>query len=314
MEKPGARGLGAAFGLATVLMWGTQFTVTKVLYRHIDAFAVTSIRYGFGGSLLGAILLVREGPGAFRLGAHARRAWLLGPAGVIGSVLLAYIGLQHTRPQNAALMVALQPLLMAMWLRVTGKGKLARSTAIAIAIAFAGALLVISEGDPRTFVNGGIGWGVILCFFGQFTWILYTTELPSFTGWSVLRTTAITSITGGLAAVAIFAVVWAAGGSHPHFGALGGGGVGLAVWMVLGPTVAAIFFWNSGRMLLGPQDIAVFMYLIPVATFATEAVRGNRPGLIEAVAAAVVVGALVADYLVQRRARHVVAAAPALPS
>lgn len=312
MRSPGGRGAGAAFGLATVLMWGTQFTVTKVLYRHLDAFAVTAIRYGFGGTLLAGILLAVEGPRALRLGEHRRRAWTLGPAGVVGSVLLAYVGLQHTRPQNAALIVALQPLLMAMWLRATGKGKLPRSTAIAIAIAFVGALLVISKGDPRTFVDGGIGWGVILCFFGQFTWILYTTELPSFTGWSILRTTALTSLTGGVAVVAIFAVVWAAGLSHPHFGALGGDGIGLAVWMVLGPTVAAIFSWNTGRMLLGPQDIAVFMYLIPVVAFVSEAVRGYHPGLVEGIAAAVVVLALVTDYLVQRRARDL--ALPAAPA
>ena len=55
--------------------------------------------------------------------------------------------------------------------------------------------------------------------------------------------------------------------------------------MVLGPTVAAIFSWNKGRMLIGAQDIALFMYLIPV------------------VAAVVVVVALAADNVAQRRAR-----------
>jgi drug/metabolite transporter (DMT)-like permease len=298
-------------------MWGTQFTVTKVLYRHLDAFSVTAIRYGFGGALLAGILVAVEGPGSLRMGEHARRAWVLGPAGVVGSVLLAYIGLQHTRPQNAALMVALQPLLMAIWLRITGRGTLARSTAIAIGVAFVGAVVVIAKGDPRTFVHGGIGWGVILCFFGQFTWILYTTELPSFTGWSILRTTALTSVTGGVAVVAIFGAVWGAGASSPDFGGLGND-AWLAVWMVLGPTVAAIFSWNKGRMLLGPQDIAVFMYLIPVITFITESARGYHPGGVEAAAAVVVVLALIADNVVLRRARAAaratIVAEPSAPS
>lgn len=292
-------------------MWGTQFTVSKVLYRHIDAYAVTAIRYGFGGTILGAILIAREGPAAFRMGEHARRAWLLGPASVVGSVLLAYLGLQYTRPQNAALMVALQPLLMAIWLRLTGRGKLARSTAVAIGVAFAGSVVVISRGDPRTFVEGGIGWGVILCFLGQFTWILYTAELASFTGWSILRTTALTSITGGVAVVAIFGAVWAAGVSNPDFGGLGND-AWLAVWMVLGPTVASIFAWSKGRMLLGPQDIAVFMYLMPVVAFATEWMRGYEPGAVEAVAAAVVVAVLIGDFLLQRQARAGEAAAVAV--
>ncbi len=308
MERPGGRELGAVLGLATVLMWGSQYTVSKVLFRHIDAFAITAIRYGFGGAVLGGILLAVEGPRAFRMGEHTRRAWAMGPAGVVGSVLLAYIGLQYTRPQNAALMVALQPLLMAIWLRATGRATLPRSTAIAIGVAFVGAVVVIARGDPRTFVEGGIGWGVILCFFGQFSWIVYTSELPSFTGWSTLRTTALTSITGGVAVVSIFAVVWATGVSSPDFGGLGAG-AWLAVWMVIGPTVAAIFFWNKGRMLLGAQDIAVFMYLTPVVAFVTESIRGYHPGIVEGVAAVVVVAALVADNVVQRRARAAVAEA-----
>ena len=302
MQRPGGRELGAGLGLVTVLMWGTQFTVSKVLFRHIDAFAVTAIRYGFGGAVLGGILLAVEGPRALRLGEHTRRAWALGPAGVVGSVLLAYVGLQYTRPQNAALMVALQPVLMAVWLRATGRAALPRSTAIAIGVAFVGAVVVIAKGDPRTFVNGGIGWGVILCFFGQFTWIVYTSELPSFTGWSILRTTALTSITGGVAVVTIFGAVWATGVSSPDFGGLGGD-AWLAVWMVIGPTVAAVFFWNKGRMLLGAQDIAVFMYLMPVVAFVTESVRGYHPGIVEGIAAGVVVLALIGDNVVQRRAR-----------
>lgn len=68
MERPQGRGLGAAPGLATVSMWGTQFTVAKVLFLHVDAFGVTAIRYGCGGVVLGAILIGREGPSAFRLG------------------------------------------------------------------------------------------------------------------------------------------------------------------------------------------------------------------------------------------------------
>lgn len=302
MQKPGPRGVGAALGFITVMMWGTQFTVTKVLFRNLDAFAVTSLRYGFGGAILAGILGAVEGRKAFRLGEHARRAWFLGPAGVVGSILLAYYGLQHTRPQNAALMVALQPVIMAVLLRVTGKGILPRSTAVAMAIAFIGSLLVIAQGDPRTFVEGGIGWGVILCFFGQFTWVLYTAELPRFTGWSILRTTTLTSMTGGVAVLAVFGIALLAGASDPDFGALGGDW-GYVVWMVLGPTVAAIFSWNKGRMLIGAQDIALFMYLIPVVAFVTEAFRGYHPNAIEAVAAVVVVAALAGDNIVQRRAR-----------
>ena len=283
-------------------MWGTQFTVSKVLYQHIDAFEVTTARYLFGGILLLAILVAVEGKQALRLGEHTRRVWLLGFAGMVVSTLVSYIGLQYTRPQNAALMVALQPLLTAVVLRVSGRGKLPRSTAIAIAVAFAGSLLVIGRGDPRSFVEGGVGWGVILCFFAQFAWVLYTIELPSLTGWSILRTTALTSAVGGAQVTAITVVAIAVGWSNPHPLALGSS-AWLLVWMVLGPTVASIFAWNKGRVLLGAQDIAIFMYLIPVVAFVMEALRGYQPGVIEMLAVVTVVAALVGDNIAQRRAR-----------
>lgn len=302
MEKPGGRGLGAAFGLATVLMWGTQFTVTKVLYRHLDAFAVTTVRYGVGGVVLLGILAAVEGPRALRTREHTKRAWILGPTGVVGSVLLMYTGLEHTRAQNAALIAALQPLLTALFLRLTRKGALPRSTAVAIAVAFAGSVVVIARGDPRTFVDGGIGWGVILCLLGQVAWVLYTVELSSFVGWSTLRITAVTAATGGAASAFLWGIALAAGISHPEFGKLGGGNLLLA-WMVLGPTVAAVFCWNSGRRLLGAQDVAVFMYMVPVVTFVTEALRGSQPGVVEGIAAGVVVLTLLAEYVVQLRAR-----------
>lgn len=302
MVRPQGAALGTILGTANALMWGTQFTVTKVLYRHLDAFAVTTVRYGVGGLVLLAILLAVEGPAALRLGVHTRRAWVLGGVGVIASTLVSYIGLEHARPQDVALMVALQPLITAVGLRLTRKAVLPRSTALAIAVALAGSLVVIAHGDPHTFVDGGIGWGVGLSFLAQVAWVVYTVRLTSLESWSVLRMTAITATTGGAMAAAITGVAVLAGFSHPRFQELGTRNL-LLVWMVLGPTVAAVFCWNKGRMLLGAQNIALFMYLMLVVTFVAEAVRGYEPSVAEVAAAAAVLAALVGDNFVQRRAR-----------
>ena len=302
MQRPQGAALGAALGTVNAVMWGTQFTVTKVLYRHLDAFAVTTVRYGAGGLVLLAILLATEGPGALRPGEYARRVWALGFVGVIASTLVSYYGLEHARPQDVALMVALQPLMTAVGLRVTRKAVLPRSTAIAIAVALAGSIVVIAHGDPRSFVDGDIGWGVGLSFVAQAAWVVYTVQLASLEGWSVLRMTAITATTGGTMAAAITGIAVAAGLSQPHFGALGTKNL-LLVWMVLGPTVAAVLCWNKGRMLLGAQNIALFMYLMLVVTFCAEAVRGYHPSAAEVAAAAVVLAALVGENLAQRQGR-----------
>lgn len=56
--------------------------------------------------------------------------------------------------------------------------------------------------------------------------------------------------------------------------------------------------WNTGVRRLGPANAALFMNLVPVATFAVQIVRGYRPAAVGLVGAGLTVAALVAANLV----------------
>ncbi|MEU7793305.1 hypothetical protein AB0B11_07695 [Micromonospora tulbaghiae] len=48
-------------------------------------------------------------------------------------------------------------------------------------------------------------------------------------------------------------------------------------YAVLVAAVLAVLAWNTGVRRLGPADAALFMNLVPVATFAVQILRGYRP-------------------------------------
>jgi drug/metabolite transporter (DMT)-like permease len=306
-ERIGAQGAGAVFALTAVLFWGSQFPVAKSLFHNLDPYTLTAVRYAAATAAFAALLLALEGRGAFRYGAYGQRAVLLGSVGVSGGVLLVYVGLQHTRAQNAALVVAAQPLLTALYLRVRRGVHLGRATAAATVVAFAGVALVISRGDPSAFVNGSLGWGVFLVLLGQFGWVAYTVESTTFRGWSPLRFTALTAVPGAATVVALAAVAAVLGWARPS-----AEDVAASPWLlayaIVGPAVISILAWNQGRALLGAQNVALFQNLVPVTTFTIEIVQGYRPRSVELLGAALTIGALVANNLVQRRRARVVAA------
>lgn len=287
-------------GLVASIFWGSQFSVAHSLFESIDPWTLTFVRYGLVAIAFLALLRIVEGRSAFRLEGHGRRAAFLGGFGITGGVLVVWVGLEHTDPLTAALLIASQPLLIAVWVRLRGGPPVGRATAAAIVAAFAGVLLVLTRGNPAALVEGDVGWGILLVLFGGLGWVVYTAEGGSFPGWSPLRFTAITAVPGMLVIGALTAGAAAIGWAEPSAGSLTGAPLLLA-YVIVGPTLIAIFAWNAGRVRLGPQNIALFMNLVPVTTFAIETARGYRPGVAELLGALLTISALVGSNLAQRR-------------
>src|SRR5919204_3377678 len=166
----GERGTGTLLALTAALMWGSQFPVAKSLYRTLDPYTLTAVRYLIATLGFAALLALVEGRGMLAFDGHLLRATALGILGIGGGVLLVYIGLQHTQATSASLVLATQPLLMALVLRVRAGVRISGTTLGAMAAAIAGVLLVITHGSPSTLWNGGVGWGIALVLAGQGGW------------------------------------------------------------------------------------------------------------------------------------------------
>ena len=71
--------------------------------------------------------------------------------------------------------------------------------------------------------------------------------------------------------------------------------------MIIPGTVVAVLSWNAALKRLGAQNAILFSNLIPITTFAIQIARGYQFSGIEMAGAALAIGALVANNLVQRR-------------
>jgi drug/metabolite transporter (DMT)-like permease len=301
LGKPGE---GALLGITSGAIWGVMFVIGKSALDRVDAFHLTTIRYGIAGAALLAIQAAVEGWSALRLEGRGRRLWLVGSLGFAGFNLLAFTGLDHARPESAALIVAFAPLATALvlWLR-TGVPP-SHGVLVTFAIALIGVFFVVTHGDPASIVRGSVGWGDGLVLAGVVSFVFYTLGAAEFRDFSPLRYTALTAGLGWLTVAAATAAVTLSGWKPlPSAADVWEVTPQIAYITVLG-AVVAVLAWNAAAGSIGPQNTALFVNLVPVVAFAVQIVRGYRPAALEIAGAAVTILALVAANLLARPRRQ----------
>src|SRR3954462_6632740 len=157
--------------LTAALAWGAMFPIAASALHRVDPFPLTAIRYGVAVPVFLALLVAAEGRRALRAEGRGLELFVLGSVGFAGFNLLSYVGLEHTRPQDAALIVASQPLLMVLALWLMYKKAPTRTTLIAMGVGVRGGPLVITRGQPARLSGGG---GALMILVGAAMWVVYT--------------------------------------------------------------------------------------------------------------------------------------------
>jgi drug/metabolite transporter (DMT)-like permease len=286
--------------LVAALCWGAMFPIAASAMHHVDPFPLTALRYGVAVPVWIVLLVALEGRKALRPEGRTLELFVLGSLGFAGFNLLSYLGLEHTRPQDAALIVAAQPLLTVLVLWLTAKQSPARATLVAMAVALAGVVLVISRGHVSNVAHGS--GGDVLILVGAVGWVFYTLGARRFAGFSPLRYTTLTAAGGTLTIFAATAAVTATGAEAlPSAGDVGAVWLQVVFVIFLGGVVA-VMAWNEGIRRLGPPNGALFINLVPVVAFAIAIGQGYVPGGYEIAGALLTVLALVAANLAGRQA------------
>jgi drug/metabolite transporter (DMT)-like permease len=292
---------GLAWLGVAIASWGALFSVAKRTLPVLDAFFLGSVRYAFGVLIFIAILWAAEGRQALRYGGRLLPASVYGVVGFCSFNLLVWWGLAQTRPEHAAIIMALQTPMTAIAVWLT-QGKRPQPFTIAcVAAAIAGVLLVVTKGDPLQSFGGGSLWGDALVFLGAVSWVIYTMAGWHFSGWSPLRMTVLTAIPGSIGLIAINAVTIAAGWSElPSLETVLSVKWQIAYFIVF-TVVLGVLGFNNGVKYLGALNTMLMLNLIPVIVFVIEAWLGRSYAAIELAGAVVVIGALVANNLFLRR-------------
>jgi drug/metabolite transporter (DMT)-like permease len=285
-----------------IACWTPLFSVAKRTLPVLDAFALGTVRYALGVALFVLLLAAFEGRGSLRFGERFGAAVLSGLTGITGFNLFVWLGLGYTRPEHAAIILALQSPLTALAVWLVHGQRPARFTLVCVAAAIAGVVLVITKGDPANALAGGSLLGDGLVFFGAVAWVTYTLSASRFPGWSPLRFTVMTCIPGavGLLIANVVAVIAGLAGI-PSIEELSN-----VSWQILYFSVCTVVLgvlgFNAGARALGPLNAVLMLNLIPVGVFAIEAALGRSFAAVELAGAAVVIGALVANNLYLRGA------------
>jgi drug/metabolite transporter (DMT)-like permease len=283
--------------LTAAVSWGAMFPIADHVLPRVDPFAMTAIRYGLGSLAFLAILAAVEGSGALRFDGRFLQIFTLGSIGFAGFNLLSFVGLQHTTPQGAAIIVATMPLITALVLWARGGQRPARATTIAIGVALVGAGLVVTKGDLAT------GWGIgdVLVLLGVVSWVVYTTGAARFPDLSPLRYTALTASAGTLTIFAATAVAALIGQQAIPSGAdIRAEWLGLAFVVVFG-AIVAVLAWNAGVRRLGAANATLFINLVPITALAIRIAGGYQPAAAEYVGTGLVIAALLGANIAARR-------------
>jgi len=278
-----------------------MFPIAKRALPHVDAFALGSLRYFFGSLIFIALLWAFEGPRALRFDGRIVPASAFGVIGITGFNVLVWVGLSYTRPEHAAIIMALQTPLIALTLWATRGQRPSPVVLGCIAAALCGVFLVVTKGDPAGAFAGGTLRGDLLVFAGAVSWVTYTLAAGRFAGWSPLRLTVLTCIPGAVGLFIANGLAIAAGiAAWPSLQDAAAVGWQL-VYFSTCTVVLGVLGFNFGLKHLGPLNTMLTLNLVPVGVFAIEAALGRAFTAVELFGAALVIAALVANNLYLRR-------------
>lgn len=255
------RGTAVGLVVASAACFGTLAVLTSLAYESgARPLPTLTWRFGIAAVAMAAYLFVRR-PAALRVApAELARFGLLSLTGYGAASLCFFFALRHISPSVATVLLYTYPALIALFEAAAGRARLHRASLAAIALTFAGCVLVVGmlEQDIEVSVPGvalALGAGVA---YGVFT-VLSDRLVPGRSRLVVM--TYMFAISAALMAAISLATgetLSVAGWSARQW------------WLVLAivavPTIAAVVLYMGGIRRLGPARAALASTTEPVFT------------------------------------------------
>jgi drug/metabolite transporter (DMT)-like permease len=270
--------------LLVCLIWGLNFSVTKLALAQIPPLPFTAVRFIISSLLLWLILRIAE-PGIRQPRESMRTLILLGLVGNTFYQLLFTVGLDRTAATNSALILSTVPTVVALMAGALGLERITRRMWTGIALGTVGVVLVIA--------TRGVGFeigtlvGDLLTVFAVLCWAGYTVGLRRVPpGISPLRVTTVTTLAGtpGLVLAGLPGMItldWAAVEVEAWAGLL---------YAAVLSLVVAYLLWNRSVKAVGGTRTAIYMCVTPLfAVIGAWLLLGERPHPLQGVGAVLIV-------------------------
>lgn len=236
-------------------IYAGAFPASEVALRTIGPFTLTGLRFLIAGGLLAHIALpvLRRLTGRQRL-----RLLAVSAVGLWGQMVLIYYGINHTNSAIAAIIVGLEPVLIAVWAALLLSEHFSGRTAAGLAVGLCGSLMVAGLGTSHGASLLGVAF--LLGTGLAFSW--YTVSSKAYLSLcSPLELTAVISVLGALWGLIPMAVEIVAGN--------GLNGVGprsalMVLYLGVGNSVIGYVLWNRALSGLPAAVVGASLYAQPI--------------------------------------------------
>lgn len=248
--------------LGAALLWGGTFIAGRIVSAQMGPYCAAFLRFAMASALL-LWLLVRTEGGVPRLSPRVLLGVvLLGMTGVFSYNLCFFSGLATVHAGRAAVIVATNPIFIALLAAVFFREPLSRAKVAGIALSVTGALLVISHGDYAALLAGGLGTGDLWIMGCVASWVAYSLIGKAVMGGMSALAAVALSCTAGTVLLAAPALNEGLLAELP--GITPTGWASLAYLGVLGTVVGFTWFYEGVRT-IGPSRAGVFINFVPVS-------------------------------------------------
>jgi len=247
--------------LGTMAAWGANLAVVKLLFETFEPTLLAALRMGVSAAVL--VIVARwRGLRWPRLG---RRQWgLLVACGAVMIYLNQIFfteGVSRTAAANAALIIALNPLVSALTAAVLLGDRLTPARVAGIVLGFSGVAAVVLH-RPGAALGGG-GLGDLLCLGSVVTWVLGGVMVQR------LSRDIDSGLLSALLAVVGTSLLALHLGLRPspvvvHWSRVTVGTVALLVVSSLLATAVGALVWNRALVVLGVARTALYAYWVPI--------------------------------------------------
>ncbi|MBW1841874.1 MAG: EamA family transporter [Deltaproteobacteria bacterium] len=160
--------------LMTALFWGGTFIAGRIIAKDVGPFSAAFLRFAIASVFLIFFTWKVERKLTFPEKGQIIPIILLGLTGVFSYNVFFFKGLKLINAGRAAIIIANNPILIAIFSAYFFKEKLNLMKVIGITVSVAGAIVVISKGNLSEILHQGIGWGEIFIFGCVLSWVAYS--------------------------------------------------------------------------------------------------------------------------------------------
>jgi drug/metabolite transporter (DMT)-like permease len=244
----------------TTIVWGITPVFVRSVSLYLGPYQALIIRLVLTGLVFLAVLAFTTG---FRID---RRDWpkliLLSLCGMLGYYAGTVFGFAYAPAGIGTLIMATQPLLIAILASAAGTERLTPTTMIGFAVSFAGTALLVwgNDGSKTSVAQSVLLLGCTLIFLAGLGWSVYVVfSKPLLQKYGALKITGLSNVV-----ILVPSLLFISSDTITALQSMDGQAVASLIFLILIGATAAVFTWNYAAGHLRPSLLGASLYVLTV--------------------------------------------------